>query len=134
MLKGASTNKAEKTTCWIRVHGVSERFEAGLLPGLRLANLGDSSDIVVLTLLGGAVPVGYEVARALVVHLPISKLGIRYFTARLAAPFDAVIHVDQTHALQPLEITRNGSGEARRRNPVRRSVSREQQIYKRKTV
>src|SRR5262249_20322775 len=115
VLKGASTNKAEKTTSWIRVHGVSERFEARPLLASRPAELRDSADIVVLTLLRGMVPVGYEVARALVVQLPRSKRRIRCFTARLAAPFDAAIHVDQTRALEPprslaTEAGRRGAG------------------------
>ena len=82
-----------------------DRFEAGPLLASRLADLRDPADIVALTLVRGAVPVGYEAARSLVVHLPRSERRTRYFTARLAAQFDAVIDVDQTHALQPLEIT-----------------------------
>lgn len=82
-----------------------DRFEAGPLLASRLADLRDPADIVVLTLLRGAVPVGYDAARSLVVYLPRSKGRTRYFTARLAAQFDAVIDVDQTHVLQPLEIT-----------------------------
>ena len=82
-----------------------DRFEAGPLLASRLADLRDPADIVVLTLLRGAVPVGYEAARSLVVYLPKSKGRTRYFTARLPAQFDAAIDVDQTRALQPLEIT-----------------------------
>lgn len=85
-----------------------DRFEAGPLLASRLADLRDPADTVVLTLLPGAVAVGfvgYEAARSLVVYLPRSKGRTRYSTARLAAQFDAVIDVDQTHVLQPLEIS-----------------------------
>ena len=81
-----------------------DRFEAGPFLASRLADLRDSADIVVLTLLLGAVPVACEVARAVVVHLPRSKRRTQYFTPRLAAQLDAAIHVDQTPVLQPLEI------------------------------
>lgn len=58
---------------------------------------------------------GGEVARALaeerleraigVVYRPLTERQSHYFEARLAEQFDAVIHFDQTHALQPLERT-----------------------------
>ncbi len=40
-----------------------------------------------------------------VVYLPQSERVSHYFHARLADQFDAIIHLDQTSALQPLEIT-----------------------------
>jgi erythromycin esterase-like protein len=40
-----------------------------------------------------------------VVYLPESERVSHYFHARLADQFDAVIHIDQTTAVQPLEIT-----------------------------
>jgi erythromycin esterase-like protein len=40
-----------------------------------------------------------------VVYLPQSERVSHYFHARLADQFDAVIHIDQTTAVQPLEIT-----------------------------
>ena len=40
-----------------------------------------------------------------VVYLPHSERVSHYFHARLADQFDAVIHIDNTKALQPLEIT-----------------------------
>ena len=40
-----------------------------------------------------------------VVYLPNSERVSHYFHARLADQFDAVIHIDNTKALQPLEIT-----------------------------
>lgn len=98
-----------------------DRFEAGPLLASRLADLRDPADTVGLALLRGAVPVaivGYE-ARSLVVYLPRSKGRTRYFTARLAAQFDAVIDVDQTHVLQPLEITLQWGAAARCWRPIR---------------
>ena len=38
-----------------------------------------------------------------VVYLPQSERLSHYFRARLADQFDAVLHLDQTHALRPLE-------------------------------
>ena len=38
-----------------------------------------------------------------VIYLPESERRAHYFQARLARQFDAVIHVDRTHALHPLE-------------------------------
>jgi erythromycin esterase-like protein len=38
-----------------------------------------------------------------VIYRPDSERASHYFPARLADQFDAVIHVDETHALQPLE-------------------------------
>ena len=40
-----------------------------------------------------------------VIYLPHSERVSHYFRARLAEQFDAVIHLDETRALQPLEIT-----------------------------
>jgi erythromycin esterase-like protein len=40
-----------------------------------------------------------------VVYLPQSERVSHYFHARLADQFDAVIHIDQTTAVQPLEVT-----------------------------
>jgi len=40
-----------------------------------------------------------------VIYLPHSERVSHYFRARLADQFDAVIHLDETQALQPLEIT-----------------------------
>ena len=94
-----------------------DRFEAGPLLASRLADLRDSADIVVPTL-RGAVPVRHGVARVLVVYFPTSKRRTRYLTARLAAQSDAVIHLDQTHALQPREITARWKPTARRRKPI----------------
>ena len=112
-----------------------DRFEAGPLLASRLVDLRDSADIVVLTL-RGAVPVrlSHGVARVLVVYFPRSKRRTRYLTARLAAQFDAVIHVDQTHAFQPREIISQSERTAWRQKPIRRGVSREQRMDKRKTV
>ena len=110
-----------------------DRFEAGPLLASRLADLRDSADIVV-TFLRGAVPARQGVARVLVVYFPRSKRRTRYFTARLAAQSDAVIHVDQTHALQPRDITAQWEPTAGPQKAIRRGVSREQWIDQRKTV
>jgi len=40
-----------------------------------------------------------------VIYLPQSERISHYFHARLADQFDALIHIDNTNALQPLEIT-----------------------------
>jgi erythromycin esterase-like protein len=40
-----------------------------------------------------------------VIYLPQSERASHYFHARLADQFDALIHIDNTNALQPLEIT-----------------------------
>ena len=98
---------------------LQDRFEAGPLLASRLAELRDSAEIVALTL-RGAVPVRYGVARVLVVYFPRSKRRSRYLTARLAAQSDAVIHVDQTHALQPRDITSQWEPTARRQKAIRR--------------
>jgi erythromycin esterase-like protein len=48
-----------------------------------------------------------------VIYRPDTERMSHYFHARLAAQFDAVIHVDETHALEPLERTaRWDTGEA----------------------
>src|SRR5437667_10157359 len=41
-----------------------------------------------------------------VIYLPQSERVSHYFHARLADQFDALIHIDNTNALQPLEITK----------------------------
>jgi len=38
-----------------------------------------------------------------VIYRPRSERMSHYFNARLAAQFDAMIHLDQTRALEPLE-------------------------------
>jgi erythromycin esterase-like protein len=38
-----------------------------------------------------------------VIYRPETERQSHYFEARLAAQFDAVIHLDRTHALEPLE-------------------------------
>jgi len=40
-----------------------------------------------------------------VIYRPESELSSHYFHARLSDQFDAVIHVDQTRAVEPLEPT-----------------------------
>jgi hypothetical protein len=40
-----------------------------------------------------------------VIYLPESERVSHYFHARLADQFDAVIHMDQTRAVEPLERT-----------------------------
>jgi erythromycin esterase-like protein len=40
-----------------------------------------------------------------VIYLPESERVSHYFNARLADQFDAVIHLDQTRAVEPLERT-----------------------------
>jgi erythromycin esterase-like protein len=40
-----------------------------------------------------------------VIYRPETELQSHYFEARLAQQFDAVIHIDQTRALEPLERT-----------------------------
>jgi erythromycin esterase-like protein len=40
-----------------------------------------------------------------VIYLPESERASHYFKARLAEQFDAVIHLDQTRAVEPLERT-----------------------------
>jgi len=40
-----------------------------------------------------------------VIYLPESERHSHYFYARLAEQFDAIIHIDETHALKPLELT-----------------------------
>jgi len=40
-----------------------------------------------------------------VIYLPESEFASHYFHARLSDQFDAVIHVDQTRAVEPLETT-----------------------------
>jgi erythromycin esterase-like protein/predicted phosphoribosyltransferase len=49
---------------------------------------------------------GRRLERAIgVIYQPETERISHYFHARLAAQFDAVIHVDETHALEPLERT-----------------------------
>jgi erythromycin esterase-like protein len=40
-----------------------------------------------------------------VIYMPETERQSHYFYANLAAQFDAVIHIDKTHALTPLELT-----------------------------
>ena len=40
-----------------------------------------------------------------VIYLPHSERVSHYFTARLAEQFDAVIHLDHTRAVEPLEAS-----------------------------
>jgi erythromycin esterase-like protein len=40
-----------------------------------------------------------------VIYRPETERFSHYFHAQLARQFDAVIHVDETHALEPLELT-----------------------------
>jgi erythromycin esterase-like protein len=48
-----------------------------------------------------------------VIYRPDSERASHYFRARLPRQFDAVIHVDETHALEPLEKwTAGGDAEA----------------------
>jgi len=54
---------------------------------------------------------GRRLERAVgVVYRPETERVSHYFHARLADQFDAVIHIDETHALEPLE--RNSEWEA----------------------
>jgi erythromycin esterase-like protein len=47
-----------------------------------------------------------------VIYLPESELASHYFHARLSEQFDAIIHFDQTRAVEPLEVTTEwGTGE-----------------------
>jgi erythromycin esterase-like protein len=47
-----------------------------------------------------------------VICRPESERTSHYFRARLADQFDAVIHIDETRAVEPLEVTAEwGSGE-----------------------
>jgi erythromycin esterase-like protein len=49
---------------------------------------------------------GRRLERAIgVVYRPETERISHYFQARLSAQFDAVIHMDETHALEPLERT-----------------------------
>ena len=38
-----------------------------------------------------------------VIYLPESELASHYFKARLSDQFDAIIHIDETRAVEPLE-------------------------------
>jgi erythromycin esterase-like protein len=40
-----------------------------------------------------------------VIYRPETERWSHYFDARIASQFDAVVHIDETHALQPLEVT-----------------------------
>jgi erythromycin esterase-like protein len=49
---------------------------------------------------------GRRIERAIgVVYRPETERASHYFNARLADQFDVVIHIDETHALEPLEVT-----------------------------
>ena len=52
-----------------------------------------------------------------VIYLPATERQSHYFHVRPADQFDAIIHVDRTRALEPLEVTSLGSP-ARRRRPI----------------
>jgi erythromycin esterase-like protein len=49
--------------------------------------------------------------RAARVYRPESERGSHYFEARLPQQFDAVIHLDETRALEPLERTSHWEAE-----------------------
>jgi erythromycin esterase-like protein len=46
-----------------------------------------------------------------VIYRPETELASHYFRARLADQFDAVVHIDQTRAVEPLEIASEWSTE-----------------------
>jgi len=46
-----------------------------------------------------------------VIYRPESERGSHYFEARLPQQFDAVIHLDETRALEPLERTSHWEAE-----------------------
>jgi erythromycin esterase-like protein len=49
---------------------------------------------------------GERLERAIgVIYRPETERMSHYFRARLAAQFDAVLHIDRTRALEPLELT-----------------------------
>ena len=50
-----------------------------------------------------------------VIYRPETERGSHYFHARLGDQFDAVIHLDHTRAVEPLERTRSGTRESLRR-------------------
>jgi erythromycin esterase-like protein len=51
-------------------------------------------------------PKGRRLERAIgVVYRPETERISHYFHARLASQFDAVVHIDETHALEPLELS-----------------------------
>jgi erythromycin esterase-like protein len=53
-----------------------------------------------------------------VIYLPETERLSHYFVARLADQFDAVIHVDETRAVEPLERTSQwDTGEAPETSP-----------------
>ena len=41
-----------------------------------------------------------------VIYRPETELASHYFRARLASQFDAVVHLDRTRAVEPLDISR----------------------------
>lgn len=91
-----------------------DRAEAGRRLAERLGAYAGRDDVIVLALPRGGVPVAYEVAQALgapleraigVIYKPETERLSHYFEARLARQFDAVIHIDQTRAVEPLERT-----------------------------
>ncbi len=54
---------------------------------------------------------GRQLERAIgVLYLPQSERQSHYFNAHLSAQFDAVIHIDETDAVQPLELIGRGQG------------------------
>jgi erythromycin esterase-like protein len=60
-----------------------------------------------LPLMGGRAPAGLEerrLERAIgVIYRPETERASHYFHACLPDQFDAILHIDQTHALQPLD-------------------------------
>jgi erythromycin esterase-like protein len=59
-----------------------------------------------LTLGGAEAPAGPRLERAIgVVYRPETERASHYFSARIAGQFDAVIHIDETRAVEPLERT-----------------------------
>ena len=54
-----------------------------------------------------------------VLYLPRTERQSHYFTAQLPQQFDAVIHIDSTNAVQPLEPTSHwDTGEAPETYPI----------------
>jgi predicted phosphoribosyltransferase len=101
-----------------------DRRDAGQALARLLQHHRARPDVVVLALPRGGVPVAYEIATALgapldvfrvrtarleraigVIYRPETERQSHYFHARVADQFDAVIHIDETRAVEPLERT-----------------------------